>query len=299
MISGLHAVWRSKIDGRVSLIALMTLAGTSCIQHYDSLVDVVKPEPRVTPSGVGMVLLSGGRFMMGGAGGDDDERPPHLVELSPFLIDVHEVTHEMFAAAQLPNPSRWQDHPHKPVESIRWRDAKIYCNERSLLEGLNLCYDESKPGLPCDFQANGYRLPTEAEWEFACRAGTEGDYECGSNEQLKSYAFFDENSGEQTHPVRSRKPNRWGIFGMHGNVCEWCQDVYDPAYYQTSPQQDPPGPPVPAGDVKRVIRGGSWKASARMCRSSFRQGQRTGDTDACFATDYCGFRCVRRIREEK
>lgn len=296
---GMQMVSRPQPGGMVAFAALVALSSTSCVQRTDSSAVDVEPHPLVTASAVDMVFLPGGTFMMGSDDGDDDEQPCHQVKLSPFLIDAHEVTHQMFSSAELPNPSRWQDDPHKPVESVRWRDAKIYCNERSLLEGLEPCYDESKPGLPCNFEASGYRLPTEAEWEFACRAGSQGDYACGTSDKLKSYANYDENSGWETEPVRSRKPNRWNIFGMHGNVCEWCQDVYDPDFYQASPQLDPHGPPAPNGDAKRVIRGGSWKASARMCRSSFRQGQRTGDTDACFATDYCGFRCVRRMTLEQ
>lgn len=93
----------------------------------------------------------------------------------------------------------------------------------------------------------------------------------------------------------SKKPNRWGIHGLYGNVSEWCHDAYDASYYSDSPSDNPTGPQAGAADVKRVIRGGSWKASANMCRARFRQGQQTGDSDACFTADDCGFRCVRRI----
>jgi formylglycine-generating enzyme required for sulfatase activity len=214
-------------------------------------------------------------------------------------MDRTEVTHAMFAAAQLPNPSHWKDDPDKPVESIRWRDAKLYCNERSLMEGLTPCYDERKPGLPCDFAANGYRLPTEAEWEFAARGGTDGDFDFGAASNLKQHAVFEENGQKRTHPVGSKKANGFGIHDLYGNVAEWCQDAYDPDYYETSPSADPTGPEVGAADVKRVVRGGSWKASAAMCRAPFRQGRQTGDSDACFAADYCGFRCVRRPSPEE
>lgn len=236
---------------------------------------------------------------MGSDQGEPDERPQHPVTLSPFLIDKYEVTQQMLASVQLPNPSRWQTDPQLPVERIRWREARIYCNERSLLEGLTPCYDESKAGMPCDYSANGYRLPTEAEWEYACRCGSEDEFDFGSISELDQYAYYRDNSQEQTHVVGSRRPNGWGLHDMYGNVSEWCEDVYAADYYATSPEHDPTGPVTEASDAKRVLRGGSWKASAKMCRATYREGQRTGDSDACFYMDYCGFRCVRRITAEE
>jgi len=257
------------------------------------------PVEIVTRSGVAMVSLPGGEFMMGNDQGNADEAPAHKVVISAFLIDKYEVTHELFTKAQLPNPSHWQDSPKKPVERVRWRDAKQYCNERSLLEGLKPCYDEKTADWDCDYAANGYRLPTEAEWEYACRAGEDGPYDFGQPDKLRQYSWFADNAGEKTHVLGGKKPNRWGIFDLYGNVSEWCEDVYSPTYYKESPPGDPHGPPSPGKDVKRVMRGGSWKSSADMCRATFRQGQRTGDTDACFYTDYCGFRCVRRATFEE
>lgn len=236
---------------------------------------------------------------MGSDRGNPDEGPAHKVKVSPFLMDKYEVTQEMFAKVQLPNPSHWNEQPKKPVERVRWRDAKQYCNERSLLEGLKPCYDEKTPDWDCDYTANGYRLPTEAEWEYACKAGTEGDYDFGQADKLRQFAWLAENANEQTHAVGQKKPNRWGIYDLYGNVSEWCEDVYSPNYYKESPASDPVGPVSPGKDVKRVMRGGSWKSSPDMCRASFRQGQKTGDTDACFYTDYCGFRCVRRAKPEE
>ena len=253
----------------------------------------------VTSSGIEMLSLPGGEFTMGSDKGNADEAPPHKVKLSAFLIDKFEVTHAMFMKAQLPNPSHWQDNPRKPVERVRWRDAKQYCNERSLLEKLKPCYNEKTADFDCDYTANGYRLPTEAEWEYACRAGTDGPYDFGPADKLRQFAWFADNATEKTHPVGDKKPNRWGIFDLYGNVSEWCEDVYSPAYYKDSPPADPHGPPNPGKDVKRVMRGGSWKASADMCRATLRQAERTGDSDACFFTDYCGFRCVRRATPEE
>jgi formylglycine-generating enzyme required for sulfatase activity len=257
------------------------------------------PTDVVTKSGIEMVSLPGGQFLMGSDKGNADEKPAHQVKISPFLIDKFEVTHEMFAKVQLPNPSHWQDSPKKPVERVRWRDAKQYCNERSLLEGLKPCYDEKTREWDCDYSANGYRLPTEAEWEYAARAGHSGSYDFDQPDKLRQFSWFADNAAEKTHAVGEKKPNAWGIFDLYGNVSEWCEDVYSPNYYQESPATDPHGPPSPGKDVKRVMRGGSWKASADMCRATFRQGQRTGDSDACFYTDYCGFRCVRRASPEE
>jgi formylglycine-generating enzyme required for sulfatase activity len=250
-----------------------------------------------TPSGVAMVYVNGGSFTMGSSKGNPDETPPHKVSVGSFLMDKYEVTSAQYITAELPNPSHWHENPKNPVERVRWRDAKQYCNERSLLEKLTPCYNEKTPDWDCDVAANGYRLPTEAEWEYACRTGADGDYEFGGADRLRQFAWFGENGEKKTHPVGQKKPNRWGIYDLYGNVSEWCEDVYSPTYYQTSPATDPTGPPNTGADVRRVIRGGSWMASPAQCRSSARQGEKTGDSDACFATDFCGFRCVRRVTE--
>jgi len=271
-----------------------TQNSTSPVQPQKSVAEASQPFDVMSESKIEMVYLPGGEFTMGSDKGNPDEAPAHKVKLSPFLIDKFEVTQEMFAKVQLPNPSHWNENPKKPVERVRWRDAKQYCNERSLAEGLKPCYDEKTVDWNCDFTANGYRLPTEAEWEYACKAGGNDAFDFGQAEKLRQFAWFSENANEQTHVVGQKKPNRWGFYDIYGNVSEWCEDVYNPEYYKQSPAVDPAGPPSPGKDVKRVMRGGSWKSSADMSRATFRQGQKTGDTDACFYTDYCGFRCVRR-----
>jgi formylglycine-generating enzyme required for sulfatase activity len=258
-----------------------------------------QPISVTTKSGVEMVSLPGGEFIMGSDQGNADEAPAHKVKLSAFLMDKFEVTHEQFAKAQLPNPSHWQDSPQRPVERVRWRDAKRYCNERSLLEGLKPCYNEKTVDWDCDYSANGYRLPTEAEWEYACRAGSDGPYDFGRADKLRQYAWMAENSDQKTHPVGQKKPNGFGICDLYGNVSEWCEDVYSATYYKESLPVDPHGPPNPGKDVKRVIRGGSWKSSPDQCQATARSGERTGDTDACFSTDFCGFRCVRHVTPEE
>jgi formylglycine-generating enzyme required for sulfatase activity len=261
--------------------------------------EISAPVEILSQSGVEMVSLPGGEFLMGSDNGNADETPAHKIKVSPFLIDKFEVTHALFTKAQLPNPSHWQDNPKKPVERVRWQDAKQYCNERSLLEKLKPCYNEKTPDFNCDYAANGYRLPTEAEWEYACRAGTVASYDFGQPDKLRQFAWFADNATEKTHAVGEKKPNHWGIFDLYGNVSEWCEDVYSATYYKESPTVDPTGPTSAGKDVKRVMRGGSWKASADMCRATLRQSERTGDSDACFFTDYCGFRCVRRATPEE
>lgn len=287
----------SLTNRRAALAAVLTLAlsGFGCGKGAAPGSGTASAPPLVkSKSGVEMVSLPGGKFMMGADQGNADEAPAHEVTVSAFLMDRTPVTHEMFAKAQLPDPSHWQDDPAGPVEQVRWRDAKAYCNERSRLEGLTPCYDEKTPNWDCDFSADGYRLPTEAEWEYAARAGSDKPYDFGSKDQLGQYAWFADNSDKNTHPVGRKKANAWGLHDMYGNVSVWCEDVYDPAYYKSSPAKDPTGPAATEKDPKRVLRGGNWKAGADMCRASFRQGERTGDTDACFATDFVGLRCVRR-----
>ena len=291
---------RPAVSGGISIIVAIALVGGSMLCGCGkgsgaSQTDAgAAPPSVVSKSGVTMISLPGGQFTMGTADGNPEEGPPHAVTVSPFLMDAFEVTHEMFAKVELPDPSHWQENPRTPVERVRWRDAKAYCNERSKLEGLRPCYNEKTPDWDCDYSADGYRLPTEAEWEYAARAGSPTPYDFGSPDKLGLYAWYAENADHQTHPVGQKKPNAWGLYDMYGNVSEWCEDVYSPTYYKDSPAKDPTGPTSPGHDVKRTMRGGSWNANPDACRATYRQGQRTGNTDACFATDYCGFRCVRR-----
>jgi acetoin utilization deacetylase AcuC-like enzyme len=174
------------------------------------------------------------------------------------------------------------------LEQVNWTDAALYCNDRSIAEGLEPCYDEQT--WECNFDANGYRLPTEAEWEYACRAGTTTQYNFGNDPRaLGDHAWFAENSGSRTQPVGQKKPNRWGLFDMHGNVAEWCNDWYRADYYAEGPERNPRGP---ATGTERVIRGGAWNSSAESCRSSYRASDPSLD-DTCLANDAIGFRCVR------
>lgn len=233
-----------------------------------------------------MVLLEAGRFTMG----DENEidAAPHEVAVSSFYIDKYLVTQEKYDEVMGGNPSRWKGDKN-PVEQVRWSDAVKYCNARSLKEGLRPCYDLNT--WQCNFEANGYRLPTEAEWEYACRAGSKTAYFFGNDSsKISDYAWVDSNSGGKPHPVGQKKPNPWGLYDICGNVWEWCNDFYQVDYYHQSPEKDPRGPKE--GETK-VVRGGAWKFSADSCRSGYRYNEDPGYSDVCFGYDIYGFRCVK------
>ncbi len=232
-----------------------------------------------------MVLLPGGTFVMGDANGKDDEQPRE-VTLSPFYIDKFEVTQKEYIELTGQNPSKFRGENH-PVERVRWTDAAIFCNLRSQKEGLKPCYTPRT--WKCDFSASGYRLPTEAEWEYACRAGSSGRFHfAGAEKQLGAHAWVRNNSRESTHPVGTRKPNPAGIFDLYGNVAEWCNDFYTPVL---SGGLDPQGPETGS---KRVLRGGSWQDRAKNISSSRRSADDPATADICQGYDTYGFRCVRR-----
>jgi len=249
------------------------------------------PAPQQVPTNTGrtMVLVPAGEFRMGDDQGDTDEKPAHNVQVSAFHIDTHEVTQKAYESLMEKNPSRSKG-PDKPVEQVDWYHAALYCNMRSLKEGLKPCYDAKT--LACDFTADGYRLPTEAEWEYACRAGTRTRYSFGDDAaKLRSHAWYKANAEQNPHPVGQKSPNAWGLYDMHGNVAEWCEDVYSEDGYQKAEGRDPRGP---AGGNKRVLRGGSWRTGEDNCRASARNSENARFADACFGSDAYGFRCVRR-----
>jgi formylglycine-generating enzyme required for sulfatase activity len=236
-----------------------------------------------------MVSIPAGTFTMGNRRGKEDETFVHTVSIDAFLMDRYEVTQAEFERLQLPDPSQFKG-PTLPVDQVTWRQAAMYCNERSRTEGLQPCYDEDN--ARCNFTANGYRLPTEAEWEYACRAGTTTDYSFGNDPRLlEEYAWFADNSSGQTHSVGQKKPNPWGLFDLHGNAIEWCNDIYDRDYYAKSPSGNPRGP---AAGTKYVLRGGAWRSPAASLRSSYRLGGNPGFADTCLAGEPIGFRCVKK-----
>jgi formylglycine-generating enzyme required for sulfatase activity len=276
-------------------LLLMPLAVWGCA---DPARDAKAPPTITTKSGVEMVLIPAGLFEMGSKHGRDEEQPAHQVWIDSFLMDKHEVTQAEYeklgenADPPFANPSHFKG-PDLPVEQVTWPQAAAFCNARSRLEGLKPCYNEDNG--ECDFDAEGYRLPTEAEWEYACRAGTSGAYSFGTEaRQLGDFGWHADNSAKKTHPVGQKKANPWGLYDMHGNVAEWCQDAYDKEYYKSSPEKNPRGPADTTKYKDYVLRGGSWKSSAEELRSAYRQGSPAGFSDACLARDAIGFRCMRK-----
>ncbi len=278
----------SQSNARVlaAAIALMLiLCITGCQKKQETPTKA--PEVVTTPGGLEMVVIPAGSFQMGSDKGQDDESPVHTVQIKSFWMDRYEVVQSQFKKFEFPDPSHFKGE-NQPLEQINWTDAALYCNERSIAEGLQPCYDEET--WECNFEANGYRLPTEAEWEYACRAGTTGPYSFGSDTQkLQDYAWFTDSASGKTHPVGQKKANPWGLYDMHGNVAEWCNDLYAESYYTDSPAENPKGP---TEGTERVLRGGAWNSSADSCRSSYRSSDPSID-DTCLASDAIGFRCVR------
>jgi formylglycine-generating enzyme required for sulfatase activity len=263
-----------------------------------------------------MRLIQGGTFQMGSASPDIicrgcswGEQPAHSVTLSPFFMDRTEVPQGDYMELMKVNPSYFWDDPKRPVEKVTWFDAVLYCNARSKRDGFDTVYGFTavfgKPGGGCeklldlkvDFTKKGYRLPTEAEWEYACRAGTTTDYYWGKN----YVSLTDEDSLTidsnavwyhkviGTMPVGGRKPNAWGLYDMAGNVAEWCNDYN--GGYRAEAQTDPTGPDTA---LSRIVRGGSWcdqvdDYNFRFLRSAYRVSDYP-DT----RTSFRGFRCVRR-----
>ncbi|MGD2174562.1 MAG: formylglycine-generating enzyme family protein [Candidatus Brocadiaceae bacterium] len=247
------------------------------------------PRKVKTKLGIEMALMPAGEFVMGSAQGRPDEQPTREVKLSSFYIDTHLVTQEQYQTLMRANPSRWKG-AKNPVEQIRWSDAVRYLNARSEAEGLEPCYDLKT--WKCDFGAGGYRLPTEAEWEYACRAGTKTRYFFGDDAgKLGAFAWYKDNSGSRPRPVGQKLPNPWGLHDICGNVAEWCNDHYQPDAYKSGSSSDPRGP---AAGKTRVLRGGSWDSTASRCTSSYRDKNRPGYADVCFGYDVYGFRAVRR-----
>ena len=197
-----------------------------------------------------VVLIRPGTFTMGSEKNGSD----HEVTISqPFYIGKYPVTQEQWQAIMGNSPSRFKG-TRNPVDSVSWNDARDFCKRLSTRT------------------RKAVRLPTEAEWEYACRAGSRRDYCFGDDENgLAEYAWYENNSSRTTHAVGTKNANPWGLYDMHGNVWEWCQDLYDPRYYANSPRVDPPGP-THSDRKAHVLRGGAWHVEAAYCRSAARGG---------------------------
>ena len=200
---------------------------------------------------------------------ESDEKPAHPVTLAqPFYMGKFVVTQEQYQQVSGTNPSHFKSQDN-PVEQVSWDDAQAFCKKLT---------EQTKQTI---------RLPTEAEWEYSCRAGTKSTYYSGDMEtDLARVAWYDANSKSTTHPVGQKEPNAFGLYDMHGNVWQWCQDWYGEDYYGKSATENPQGPAHGAG---RVLRGGSWFDDSVFCRSAFRFW-----VDPVSRFNHIGFRVVVR-----
>jgi formylglycine-generating enzyme required for sulfatase activity len=236
----------------------------------------------------GFVHIPGGTFTMGSPPGEpdrgSDEGPQHQVTVRSFYMAKYEVTQKEWQDVMGNNPSNFKG-DNQPVECVSWNDAVEYCNKRSVQEGLTPVYSGSGDAITCNWNANGYRLPTEAEWEYAAKGGNKDalTYLYSGSNSIDAVAWHSGNRGWGTHPVGQKAPNSLGIYDMSGNVWEWCWDWY--GSYSSGAQTDPQGP---SSGSARVFRGGSWSGSAGGLRSAGRYGHTPSGR-----SDDLGFRLVR------
>ena len=204
---------------------------------------------------------------MGSSSGESDERPVHTVRVGSFSIGTFEVTQDIYEKIMGSNPSSFKG-AELPVEKVSWYEAVAFCNALSRRDGLQEVYTISGTSVSCDWSKRGYRLPTEAEWEYAARGGikSQGYTYAGSN-TVGAVAWYWDNSGSKTHDVGGKKANELGLYDMSGNVYEWCWDWYGSSYSSASVATNPSGPSTGSA---RVLRGGSWSYSATYVRTAFR-----------------------------
>lgn len=230
--------------------------------------------------GMKLVLISKGTFTMGSPVTEADrftDEGEHEVTLTrDYYLGKFEVTQQEFKEVMGYNESRFKESPLLPVEGVHWYDAVMFCNKLSELDGYPASYNISEvkkdgesivhANVELISNAAGYRLPTEAEWEYGCRGGSKMAYSFGANKQLLvDYGWYKDNSDLKTHLVGQKKPNAWGLYDMHGNVWEWCWDWYDE--YPNVSVLDPIGPST--GEF-RVFRGGSYNFQAALSRAALR-----------------------------
>jgi formylglycine-generating enzyme required for sulfatase activity len=233
-----------------------------------------------------MVLVEWGSFQMGSDEGDKNEKPVHKVTMSSFLMNKYEVSQGEWNSVMRKNPSNFIGDT-LPVENVTWYEAVEFCNRLSTKEGLTPVYKVVKNVIICDFNANGYRLPTEAEWEYAAKGGKK-DYlvfKYSGGDNIDEVAWYHSNSGSKTRPVGTKAPNSLGLYDMSGNVWEWCWDWF--GSYSRRDQTDPIGP---VSGATRVRRGGGWYFGPRFLRSTIR-----GEFIPINRSNYLGFRVCRSI----
>jgi formylglycine-generating enzyme required for sulfatase activity len=262
---------------------IKVVEGGGTLAAYAVAPDKPKPVAKASANQLlDMVPVADGIFQMGSTSGGSDELPAHSVKVSSFLISKYEVTQAQYQQVVGSNPSHFTggtDAPKRPVEQVSWYDAVSFCNALSDREGFQKVYTINGTNVTADFSKNGYRLPTEAEWEYAARGGNQSrGYAYSGSNTAGDVAWDGSNSGETPHPVGTKAPNELGLFDMSGNVWEWCWDRY--GSYGSAAQDNPPGP---TSGTYRVLRGGSWdnfgdygRGAGRVNSIGFRPVRRAG-----------------------
>ena len=269
-------------------------------------------------TGIGMVLITGGTFQMGSNNTalesltGNDEEPVHSVTVSSFYMDTTDVTQASYQSLMGVNPSYFDSGvtaSHRPVEEVDWYDAVLYCNARSKHDGYDTVYSYSSiysntygiydtlAGVIIDYAKHGYRLPTEAEWEYACRAGSTADYYWGQSyppqtsadtAEISAHVWWWNNSPNSTQPVATKPANAFGLYDMSGNVWQWCNDWWAQGYASGN-QTNPTGP---ASGSYRMQRGGSWVSLGDLLDGLCAAYRGLGYPGGGYGDG--GFRCVRR-----
>ena len=223
-----------------------------------------------------------------------DEQKEHTVTLNTFEISKFEVTvwewKQFIKANKMKMPAKptwgWQD--NYPINGVTWNEAIAYCNWLSIKEKLQPCYTKKGPNFVCNFKANGYRLPTEAEWEFAAKGGTSTKgFRFSGSDKLDEVAWHKANSSGHPHTVGTKLPNELGIYDMSGNVWEWCWDWYNKDFYKQEKGDNPKGPEM---GERRTVRGGSWDSQPNYIRPANRISTFPSKTH-----EFYGFRVARTI----
>ncbi|MDD3056960.1 MAG: SUMF1/EgtB/PvdO family nonheme iron enzyme [Sphaerochaeta sp.] len=262
-------------------MSLLVLDGGALGGYGQSVV--IREAEQTDEYSIPLVFVQGGTFQMGNpSGGDSDERPVHSVTIDSFYMGAYEITQDIYEQVIGSNPSNWKG-ARLPVETVTWYDAVAFCNALSRKDGLEEVYTISGTTVSCDWNKKGYRLPTEAEWEYAARGGkqSKGYTYAGSN-TVGDVAWYSGNSGERTHEVGCKQANELGLYDMSGNVWESCWDWKED--YRATAQTNPTGP---LSGSYHVLRGGSCYYLATYVRSAVR-----GRSTPSGRGDSNGFRLV-------